>query len=210
MCSRANTRVSCPCTKGWQHHAHRRSSTHSHTHSHTHPHTHTHTRQRSHSHTRSAAHPPTRCRRQGRKAASCTDNVTDARLPDEGGSGRVVTSHVCQAIVVPSDVVGHRAAVSSQPVSLADRLLGEPQTPPCPGAPRVPSPPASPERHRRRHRELRAGRRRRAPRAVPPRRPRAARHRFLLQVGGGWGGTRGGAGTRGCAELPLAAAGPAR
>ncbi|XP_021233025.1 UPF0577 protein KIAA1324 homolog isoform X2 [Numida meleagris] len=81
------------------------------------------------------------------KAASCTDNVTDARLPDEGGPGRVVTSHVCQAIVVPSDVVGHRAAVSSQPVSLADRLLGVTVSSALDGITAPPElfPPASPE-----------------------------------------------------------------
>uniref|UniRef100_A0A8V1A7A5 Endosome-lysosome associated apoptosis and autophagy regulator 1 n=1 Tax=Gallus gallus TaxID=9031 RepID=A0A8V1A7A5_CHICK len=87
------------------------------------------------------------CGNHGRKAASCTDNVTDARLPDEGGSGRVVTSHVCQAIVVPSDVVGHRAAVSSQPVSLADRLLGVTVSSALDGVAAPPElfPPASPE-----------------------------------------------------------------
>ncbi|XP_058675411.1 endosome/lysosome-associated apoptosis and autophagy regulator 1 isoform X3 [Ammospiza nelsoni] len=60
------------------------------------------------------------CGHQGRKMASCADNVT-AGL---GGPARVVTSYVCQAILVPSDVTGARAAVSSQPVSLGDHLLG--------------------------------------------------------------------------------------
>ncbi|NXY85898.1 K1324 protein, partial [Alcedo cyanopectus] len=65
------------------------------------------------------------CGNQGRKTATCTDNVTDARLPPgEGDAARVVTSYVCQAIVVPPDVMGYKVAVSSQPVSLADRLLG--------------------------------------------------------------------------------------
>lgn len=53
--------------------------------------------------------------------ASCADNVT-AGL---GGPARVVTSYVCQAILVPPDVTGAHAAVSSQPVSLGDHLLGE-------------------------------------------------------------------------------------
>ncbi|NXF42080.1 K1324 protein, partial [Nyctibius bracteatus] len=65
------------------------------------------------------------CGHQGRKAASCTDNMTDARLPAGGaGPARVVTAYVCQAIVVPPDVVGYKTPVSSQPVSLADRLVG--------------------------------------------------------------------------------------
>ncbi|NWV65884.1 K1324 protein, partial [Malurus elegans] len=60
------------------------------------------------------------CGHQGRKMASCADNVTAGR----GGPTRVVTSYVCQAILVPPDVTGAHAAVSSQPVSLGDRLLG--------------------------------------------------------------------------------------
>ncbi|KAL9824677.1 endosome/lysosome-associated apoptosis and autophagy regulator 1 isoform 3-T3 [Geothlypis trichas] len=60
------------------------------------------------------------CGHQGRKMASCADNVT-AGL---GGPARVVTSYVCQAILVPPDVTGAHAAVSSQPVSLGDHLLG--------------------------------------------------------------------------------------
>ncbi|XP_075299242.1 LOW QUALITY PROTEIN: endosome/lysosome-associated apoptosis and autophagy regulator 1 [Opisthocomus hoazin] len=65
------------------------------------------------------------CGNQGRKMASCADNVTDARLPaGKGAPARVVTSYVCQSILVPPDVTGSRTAVSSQPVSLADRLVG--------------------------------------------------------------------------------------
>uniref|UniRef100_A0A8C4UBP2 Endosome-lysosome associated apoptosis and autophagy regulator 1 n=1 Tax=Falco tinnunculus TaxID=100819 RepID=A0A8C4UBP2_FALTI len=65
------------------------------------------------------------CGHQGRKMASCTDNVTDVRLPaGEGDPARVVRSHVCQAILVPPDVMGYKTAVSSQPVSLADRIVG--------------------------------------------------------------------------------------
>uniref|UniRef100_A0A8C3JA57 KIAA1324 n=1 Tax=Calidris pygmaea TaxID=425635 RepID=A0A8C3JA57_9CHAR len=66
------------------------------------------------------------CGHQGRKMASCSDNVTDARLPGgEGDPSRVVRSHVCQSILVPPDLVGYKTPVSSQPVSLADRLLGD-------------------------------------------------------------------------------------
>lgn len=69
---------------------------------------------------------------QGRKMATCTDNVTDARLPAGAGAARAVTSYVCQAIVVPPDVMGYKVAVSSQPISLADRLVGElPRGHPC-------------------------------------------------------------------------------
>lgn len=53
--------------------------------------------------------------------ASCADNVTAGR----GDPARVVTSYVCQAILVPPDITGARTAVSSQPVSLGDHLLGE-------------------------------------------------------------------------------------
>lgn len=172
----------------------------------------THTALPAHAHTvppLCVTHPP---HRQGRKVASCTDNVTDARLSEEGGTGRVVTSHVCQAIVVPSDVVGYRAVVSSQPVSLADRVVGERIEPPFLLDPR-PSPwrasghaqhlqallaptgagtpgtrdAASPCCHHRCHHEPHAGRHHRAPRALPPCQPRAARHHLLLQVGLGGG-----------------------
>ncbi|NXD15622.1 K1324 protein, partial [Nothocercus nigrocapillus] len=62
------------------------------------------------------------CGHHGWVAASCTDNMTETRA--RGPSSHAVTAHVCQAIVVPSDVLGHKGAVSSQPVSLADRLVG--------------------------------------------------------------------------------------
>ncbi|KAM6289160.1 endosome/lysosome-associated apoptosis and autophagy regulator 1 [Aegotheles albertisi] len=66
------------------------------------------------------------CGHQGRKAATCSDNVTDAQLPggEDGAPARAVTSYVCQAILVPVDVMGYKTAVTSQPVSLADRLVG--------------------------------------------------------------------------------------
>ncbi|XP_025891861.1 UPF0577 protein KIAA1324 homolog [Nothoprocta perdicaria] len=62
------------------------------------------------------------CGHHGRGAASCADNVTEPRAG--GPSPRAVTAYACQAIVVPSDVRGRKGAVSSQPVSLADRLVG--------------------------------------------------------------------------------------
>ncbi|NXK43594.1 K1324 protein, partial [Piprites chloris] len=59
------------------------------------------------------------CGHQGRKKASCADSVPQGR---GGAPARRVTSLVCQAIVVPPE--GTRGAVSSQPVSLGDTLLG--------------------------------------------------------------------------------------
>uniref|UniRef100_A0A8C8SDJ5 KIAA1324 n=1 Tax=Pelusios castaneus TaxID=367368 RepID=A0A8C8SDJ5_9SAUR len=65
------------------------------------------------------------CGNYGRKTATCTDNVTDIRVPDgEAEFSKLVTSYVCQSIIVPSDVMGYKTVVSSQPVSLADRLVG--------------------------------------------------------------------------------------
>ncbi|XP_027766108.1 UPF0577 protein KIAA1324-like, partial [Empidonax traillii] len=61
------------------------------------------------------------CGHQGRKKASCADSVPQGR---GGVPARRVTSFVCQAIVVPPDSSGARAALSSQPVSLGDTLLG--------------------------------------------------------------------------------------
>ncbi|XP_009995857.1 PREDICTED: UPF0577 protein KIAA1324-like, partial [Chaetura pelagica] len=59
------------------------------------------------------------CGHQGRKMATCRDNVTG----QDRDTARLVTSYVCQAILIPADVMGYRTAVTSQPVSLADRLL---------------------------------------------------------------------------------------
>uniref|UniRef100_A0A674JZP5 UPF0577 protein KIAA1324-like n=1 Tax=Terrapene triunguis TaxID=2587831 RepID=A0A674JZP5_9SAUR len=65
------------------------------------------------------------CGNHGRKMATCTDNVTDMRVPDgEAEFSKSVTSYVCQSVIVPSDVMGYKTIVSSQPVSLADRVVG--------------------------------------------------------------------------------------
>ncbi|NWS78789.1 K1324 protein, partial [Crotophaga sulcirostris] len=65
------------------------------------------------------------CGNQGRKMASCVDNVTDMGvLAGKGDFARVVTSYVCQSILVPSNAMSYKTAVSSQPVSLADHLVG--------------------------------------------------------------------------------------
>ncbi|RXM27481.1 UPF0577 protein KIAA1324 [Acipenser ruthenus] len=55
------------------------------------------------------------CGNEGKKLASCVDNVTNART---------VSSYACQSTIIPSDVRGVKTVVSSQPVSLADRLIG--------------------------------------------------------------------------------------
>ena len=63
---------------------------------------------------------------QGRKMSVCTDNVTDLRIPEgESGFSKPITAYVCQAVISPPEVTGYKAGVSSQPVSLADRLIGE-------------------------------------------------------------------------------------
>lgn len=66
--------------------------------------------------------PPT----QGKKMSMCTDNVTDFRIPEgESGFSKSITAYVCQAVIIPPEMIGYKAGVSSQPVSLADRLIGE-------------------------------------------------------------------------------------
>uniref|UniRef100_A0A2K5DHB2 Endosome-lysosome associated apoptosis and autophagy regulator 1 n=1 Tax=Aotus nancymaae TaxID=37293 RepID=A0A2K5DHB2_AOTNA len=65
------------------------------------------------------------CGNQGRKMSVCTDNVTDLRIPEgESGFSKSITAYVCQAVIIPTEVTGYKAGVSSQPVSLADRLIG--------------------------------------------------------------------------------------
>uniref|UniRef100_A0A8C5P429 Endosome-lysosome associated apoptosis and autophagy regulator 1 n=1 Tax=Jaculus jaculus TaxID=51337 RepID=A0A8C5P429_JACJA len=65
------------------------------------------------------------CGNQGKKMSICTDNVTDIRIPEgEAGFSKSITAYVCQVVIIPSEVTGYKAGVSSQPVSLADRLVG--------------------------------------------------------------------------------------
>ncbi|XP_078500344.1 endosome/lysosome-associated apoptosis and autophagy regulator 1 isoform X2 [Lissotriton helveticus] len=65
------------------------------------------------------------CGNQGKKMSVCVDNVTDVRGMDTSAQYTTsIASYVCQAIVIPSDVVGFKAVVSSQPISLADRFIG--------------------------------------------------------------------------------------
>uniref|UniRef100_A0A2K6C2E6 Endosome-lysosome associated apoptosis and autophagy regulator 1 n=1 Tax=Macaca nemestrina TaxID=9545 RepID=A0A2K6C2E6_MACNE len=42
----------------------------------------------------------------------------------ESGFSKSITAYVCQAVIIPPEVTGYKAGVSSQPVSLADRLIG--------------------------------------------------------------------------------------
>ncbi|XP_043932063.1 endosome/lysosome-associated apoptosis and autophagy regulator 1 [Protopterus annectens] len=62
------------------------------------------------------------CGNKGTKLATCIDNVTDIRI--SGADSKTVTSFICQATIVSSEVMGYKTVVSSQPVSLADQLLG--------------------------------------------------------------------------------------
>ncbi|XP_057601085.1 endosome/lysosome-associated apoptosis and autophagy regulator 1 isoform X3 [Hippopotamus amphibius kiboko] len=65
------------------------------------------------------------CGNKGKKMSVCTNNVTDLRIPEgESGFSKSITAYVCQAVIIPPEVTGYKAGVSSQPVSLADRLIG--------------------------------------------------------------------------------------
>ncbi|XP_069335166.1 endosome/lysosome-associated apoptosis and autophagy regulator 1 isoform X2 [Eulemur rufifrons] len=65
------------------------------------------------------------CGNEGKKMSVCTDNVTDLRIPEgESGFSKSISAYVCQAVIIPPEVTGYKAGVSSQPVSLADRLIG--------------------------------------------------------------------------------------
>ncbi|XP_027957890.1 UPF0577 protein KIAA1324 homolog isoform X2 [Eumetopias jubatus] len=65
------------------------------------------------------------CGNQGKKMSVCADNVTDLRTPEgESGFSKSITAYICQAVIIPPEVTGYKAGVSSQPVSLADRLIG--------------------------------------------------------------------------------------
>ncbi|XP_037126265.1 endosome/lysosome-associated apoptosis and autophagy regulator 1 [Syngnathus acus] len=55
------------------------------------------------------------CGKEGRASATCADNVTE--------HGRVVQGHVCQSLVVPSDIRSQNM-VASQPFVVGDTLVG--------------------------------------------------------------------------------------
>ncbi|XP_069797904.1 endosome/lysosome-associated apoptosis and autophagy regulator 1-like isoform X2 [Narcine bancroftii] len=65
------------------------------------------------------------CGNQGRKLASCVDNVTlDDAIDEDQGFAKSITSYICQSTLVPSDLVGFRTVLSSHPINLADHLIG--------------------------------------------------------------------------------------
>lgn len=65
---------------------------------------------------------------KGRRAAICTDNVTDVSSKDsQSDSSQFVSSvdsFICQSTIIPADGRGYRMAISSQSISLADTFLG--------------------------------------------------------------------------------------
>ncbi|XP_059806370.1 endosome/lysosome-associated apoptosis and autophagy regulator 1 isoform X2 [Hypanus sabinus] len=62
------------------------------------------------------------CGNQGRKLASCVDNVTFGDIfDDDKGIARPISSYICQSTLVPSDLMG---LMSSHPTNLADHLIG--------------------------------------------------------------------------------------
>ncbi|XP_028653915.1 endosome/lysosome-associated apoptosis and autophagy regulator 1 [Erpetoichthys calabaricus] len=55
------------------------------------------------------------CGNEGRQMAFCIENVTESRG---------IRSYVCQSTILPSEMRGVKNIISSQPFSLADRLIG--------------------------------------------------------------------------------------
>ncbi|XP_032074294.1 UPF0577 protein KIAA1324 homolog isoform X4 [Thamnophis elegans] len=65
------------------------------------------------------------CGNYGKKTALCIDNVTDSHLLDKDTEfSKSISSYVCQSVMIPSEVMGYKTMVSSQPVSLADTFVG--------------------------------------------------------------------------------------
>ncbi|XP_073417148.1 endosome/lysosome-associated apoptosis and autophagy regulator 1 isoform X1 [Dendrobates tinctorius] len=63
------------------------------------------------------------CGHQGRKLATCTQNVSDTPgLENEHTSS--VNSYVCQSIIIPSHAAGQSNFMSSQPIVLGDQMIG--------------------------------------------------------------------------------------
>lgn len=65
---------------------------------------------------------------QGKRAAVCTDNVTDVSSKDDQSDAapfvNSVDSFICQSTIIPADGRGFRMAISSQSISLADTFVG--------------------------------------------------------------------------------------
>ncbi|XP_026533667.1 UPF0577 protein KIAA1324-like isoform X4 [Notechis scutatus] len=65
------------------------------------------------------------CGNYGKKTALCVNNVTDIHILDKGTEfSKSTSSYVCQSVMIPSEVMGYKTMVSSQPVSLADTFVG--------------------------------------------------------------------------------------
>uniref|UniRef100_A0A3Q2E832 Endosome-lysosome associated apoptosis and autophagy regulator family member 2 n=1 Tax=Cyprinodon variegatus TaxID=28743 RepID=A0A3Q2E832_CYPVA len=68
------------------------------------------------------------CGHKGRRAAVCTDNVTDVSSKDEQSDlsqfFNTVDSFLCQSTIIPGDGRGFRLPISSQSISLADTFIG--------------------------------------------------------------------------------------
>ncbi|TKS90722.1 UPF0577 protein KIAA1324-like [Collichthys lucidus] len=68
------------------------------------------------------------CGHEGRRAAICTDNVTDVSSKDDQSDlaqfVNSVDSFICQSTIIPADGRGFRMAISSQSISLADAFIG--------------------------------------------------------------------------------------
>lgn len=65
---------------------------------------------------------------QGRRAAVCTDNVTDVSKDEQSDAAQLVSSvesFICQSTIIPADGRGFRMAISSQSISLAETFIGE-------------------------------------------------------------------------------------
>ncbi|KAJ3611954.1 hypothetical protein NHX12_020233, partial [Muraenolepis orangiensis] len=64
----------------------------------------------------------------GKRAAVCTDNVTDLSAKEDRGDQEPfvnsVNSFICQSTIIPADGRGFRTALASQSISLADTFLG--------------------------------------------------------------------------------------
>lgn len=68
------------------------------------------------------------CGHEGKRAAVCTDNVTDLTSKDVQSDSALfvnsVDSFICQSTIIPADGRGFRMALSSQSINVADTFLG--------------------------------------------------------------------------------------
>eukprot|EP00066_Takifugu_rubripes_P007346 XP_003972802.2 PREDICTED: UPF0577 protein KIAA1324-like [Takifugu rubripes] len=68
------------------------------------------------------------CGHEGRRAAICSDNVTDVSNKEERSDAaqfvNSVESFICQSTIIPADGRGFRMSISSQSISLAETFIG--------------------------------------------------------------------------------------